>query len=69
MGCLVPMLLRAFTLQDRMAAFTPSMGNSPQPLLVPEPHLGVSGEALSVSGSFWGSVKWRGPESSQKPQV
>jgi len=57
----VPMLLRAFTLQDRMAVFTPSMGIIPQSLLVPEPYLGVSGEALSDPGqnhprNHWGDL-------------
>lgn len=57
----MPMLLRAFILQDRMAMFTPSMGNSPQSLLVPEPYLGVSGEMLSGPGqnhprNCWGDL-------------
>lgn len=58
---LTPMLLRAFTLQDRMAVFTPSVGNSPQSLLIPEPYLGVSEEVLSGPGqnhprNHWGDL-------------
>lgn len=49
-GGLVPMQLRAFTLQDRMAVFAPITGKSSQSLLVLEPHARVSGEVLSGPG-------------------
>lgn len=57
----MPMLLTASPLQDRMAVFTLSMGNSPQSLLIPEPYLGVSGEVLSGPGqnhprNCWGDL-------------
>lgn len=52
------MLLSAFTLQDRMAVFAPSMGNNPWSLLVPEPYLGISGEVLSGPGQNHPRNRW-----------
>lgn len=52
------MLLRAFTLQDRMAVFTPSKGKSPQSLLTLEPHTRVSVKVLSGPGQNHPRKRW-----------
>lgn len=46
------MLLGVLTLKDRMAVFMPSMGSSPQSLLISEMYLEVSEELLGGPGQY-----------------
>lgn len=46
------MLLGVLTPKERVTVFMPSVGNSPQSLLIPEVYLEVSEELLSGPGQY-----------------